>query len=67
MDEKVPILGVGQLLKPYQKSHSPLAMGIVKETSLATKTAGEEGFIPISVNMGHHLRQNNSGNSIVKL
>ncbi len=51
MEEKVPELGLGQLLKPYQKPHPPIAMSIVKEESMAAKTGGQRGFLPISINM----------------
>jgi alkanesulfonate monooxygenase SsuD/methylene tetrahydromethanopterin reductase-like flavin-dependent oxidoreductase (luciferase family) len=44
-------LGIGSLLKPYQKPHPPLAMSIVKGTSMAARTAGQRGYIPISTNL----------------
>ena len=46
-----PDLALGPLLRPYQNPHPPVAMSIVKETSMAAKTAGERGFIPISINL----------------
>ena len=51
LDEKVPELGLGQVLKPYQKPHPPIAMSIVREESMAATTGGRRGFIPISINM----------------
>ncbi len=51
IDQKVPELGLGQLLKPYQQPHPPIAMSIVKEESMAATTGGRRGFIPISINM----------------
>ena len=51
MDEKVPELGLGELLKPYQQPHPPIAMSIVKEESMAARTGGQRGFIPISISM----------------
>ncbi len=51
IDRKVPELGLGQLLRPYQQPHPPIAMSIVKENSMAASTAGQRGFIPISINM----------------
>ena len=51
LDEKVPELGLGQILQPYQKPHPPIAMSIVREESMAATTGGRRGFIPISINM----------------
>ena len=46
-------------VKMDQKAPPLLAMSIVKWTSLAAKTAGEKGFIPISINMAppHETKQ----------
>lgn len=49
--EKIPELGLGELLKPYQVPYPPIAMSIVKEESMAAKTGGQRGFIPISINL----------------
>ena len=49
--KKVPHLALGDLLKPYQKPHPPIAMSIVKDESMAARTCGECGFFPISINM----------------
>ena len=49
--EKIPHLALGDLLKPYQQPHPPIAMSIVKEESMAARTCGERGFFPISINM----------------
>jgi alkanesulfonate monooxygenase SsuD/methylene tetrahydromethanopterin reductase-like flavin-dependent oxidoreductase (luciferase family) len=51
IDHKVPELGLGEVLKPYQQPHPPVAMSIVKEESMAATTAGKRGFIPISINL----------------
>src|SRR5262249_46815754 len=51
IENPVPALGIGTLLKPYQKPHPPLAMSIVKGTSLAARMAGARGYIPISTNL----------------
>ena len=50
-DEPDPELGVGVMLKPYQKPHPPIAMSVIKAGSRAARTAGERGFIPISTNL----------------
>ncbi len=51
VDQKIPELGLGEWLRPYQKPHPPLAMSIVREESMAARTGGKKGFIPISINM----------------
>ena len=51
LGEKVPELGLGEVLQPYQKPHPPVAMSIVKEESMAATTGGKRGFLPISINM----------------
>jgi alkanesulfonate monooxygenase SsuD/methylene tetrahydromethanopterin reductase-like flavin-dependent oxidoreductase (luciferase family) len=54
IEEKIPHLGMGHLLKPFQKPHPPLAMSIVKPESMAARTAGRRGVIPISISMTPH-------------
>ena len=51
IDRQVPELGLGELLKPYQKPHPPIAMSIVRAESRAATTCGQKGFFPISINM----------------
>jgi alkanesulfonate monooxygenase SsuD/methylene tetrahydromethanopterin reductase-like flavin-dependent oxidoreductase (luciferase family) len=51
IENPVPVLGIGTLLKPYQKPHPPLAMSMVKGTSMAARMAGARGYIPISTNL----------------
>ena len=51
IDDPVPELGIGELLKPYQQPHPPIAMSIVKGESMAARTAGQRGYIPISTNL----------------
>ncbi len=46
-----PKLGIGTLLKPYQKPHPPIAMSVVKGGSMAARMAGQRGFIPVSTNL----------------
>jgi len=59
LDDEIPELGLGQILQPYQKPHPPIAMSIVKEESMAARTGGQKGFIPISINMAppHKVRR----------
>jgi alkanesulfonate monooxygenase SsuD/methylene tetrahydromethanopterin reductase-like flavin-dependent oxidoreductase (luciferase family) len=47
----VPELGVGTMVKPYQKPHPPIAMSVIQGNSLAGRMAGARGYIPISTNM----------------
>lgn len=42
--------GVGQLPKPYQQPHPPIAISIVSPKSKTATIAGEKGWIPISGN-----------------
>ncbi len=42
--------GVGQLVKPYQKPHPPIAMSLVTPHSFSAAVAGERGYIPVSGN-----------------
>ena len=51
IDEPVPELGLGQLLRPYQQPHPPIAMSIVKGESMAARMAGERGYTPVSTNI----------------
>lgn len=51
LTDPVPALGIGQLLKPYQKPHPPIAMSMVKGTSQAARMAGSRGYIPLSTNL----------------
>ena len=44
-------LGVGVMLKPYQQPHPPIGMSVIKAGSMAARTAGERGFLPISTNL----------------
>jgi alkanesulfonate monooxygenase SsuD/methylene tetrahydromethanopterin reductase-like flavin-dependent oxidoreductase (luciferase family) len=51
LTEPVPGLGIGELLQPYQKPHPPIAMSVIKGTSMAARTAGARGWIPMSTNL----------------
>ncbi len=44
-------LGIGTLLKPYQKPHPPIAMSVIKGDSMAARMAGQRGYIPLSTNL----------------
>ena len=46
-----PAFGVGVMLKPYQRPHPPIGMSVIKAGSLAARTAGQRGFLPISTNL----------------
>lgn len=46
-----PKLGLGMILKPFQKPHPPIGMSIIKAESMAANTAGQRGFMPISTNL----------------
>ncbi len=43
--------GMGVILQPYQKPHPPIAMSIVRGGSMAARTGGRRGFLPISTNL----------------
>ncbi|HCR19309.1 MAG TPA: hypothetical protein DIU35_17670 [Candidatus Latescibacteria bacterium] len=51
IDRQDPDLGLGELLRPYQMPHPPIAMSIVRGESRAARTCGQKGFFPISINM----------------
>lgn len=51
IDEQNPEITSGVILKPYQKPHPPLAMSVVKGRSMASRMAGQRGYIPISTNL----------------
>ena len=42
--------GVGQLVKPLQQPHPPIAMSLVTPHSFSAAVAGERGYIPVSGN-----------------
>ena len=44
-------LGMGTLLKPYQKPHPPIAMSVIKGSSMAAILAGQRGYLPLSSNL----------------
>ena len=47
----MPELGIGELLKPYQKPHPPIGMSVIRGESLAATMAGQRGYLPISTNL----------------
>lgn len=51
IDETNPDIGKGVILKPYQKPHPPIAMSVMKSESLAARTAGQRGYMPLSTNL----------------
>ncbi len=51
LTEPVPEMGIGVLLKPFQKPHPPIAMSVIKGDSMAGHMAGERGWIPMSTNL----------------
>ena len=51
IDEYNSDIPSGVILKPYQKPHPPIAMSVIKGTSMAARTAGQRGYIPISGNL----------------
>ena len=44
-------LGIGTMLKPYQKPHPPIGVSVVKGNSMAAHMAGERGYMPLSTNL----------------
>lgn len=51
IENPIPEHGIGELLKPYQKPHPPIGMSIMRQGSLAAKTAGERGWMPLSTSL----------------
>jgi alkanesulfonate monooxygenase SsuD/methylene tetrahydromethanopterin reductase-like flavin-dependent oxidoreductase (luciferase family) len=51
IDETIPSIGKGVILKPYQKPHPPIGMSIMKGSSLAARMAGQRGYMPLSTNL----------------
>ncbi len=51
IDQTRPEIAMGQILRPYQQPHPPLAMAIVKGNSMAARMAGQRGFLPLSTNL----------------
>jgi alkanesulfonate monooxygenase SsuD/methylene tetrahydromethanopterin reductase-like flavin-dependent oxidoreductase (luciferase family) len=49
-DNIVPELGVGQMTKPFQQPHPPIAMSIMSPFSGTMTQAAKRGWIPISAN-----------------
>jgi len=43
-------LGIGTMLKPYQRPHPPIFLSIVSPNSSSAKTAGARGWSPVSAN-----------------
>ncbi len=43
-------VGLGVHTKPFQKPHPPIAVAGISEGSLSLKTAGEHGWMPMSIN-----------------
>ncbi len=51
LNETDPILGIGEILKPYQQPMPPIAMSVIKGTSRAATMAGARGWWPLSTNL----------------
>lgn len=51
MEHTIKDLGLGYLLKPYQKPHPPIGMSVIKPNSMAGTMAGQRGYMPISSNL----------------
>jgi alkanesulfonate monooxygenase SsuD/methylene tetrahydromethanopterin reductase-like flavin-dependent oxidoreductase (luciferase family) len=51
IDEQDPEIASGIILKPYQKPHPPVAMGIVRGQSMGARMAGQKGYLPLSTNL----------------
>ena len=51
LEDPDPERGIGTILKPYQKPHPPIGMSVIKANSMAARTAGRRGYIPISTNL----------------
>lgn len=49
-DRIIPELGVGRLIRPYQKPHPPIAVSLRSANSYTAKQAGMRGWIPVSGN-----------------
>jgi alkanesulfonate monooxygenase SsuD/methylene tetrahydromethanopterin reductase-like flavin-dependent oxidoreductase (luciferase family) len=48
-----PEIGLGSLIRPYQKPHPPIALPGMSANSRLMYTAGERGWIPMSSNLVH--------------
>src|SRR3546814_10392066 len=44
------LLGVGRLIRPYQKPHPPIAVSLRAANSYTARQAGSRGWIPVSGN-----------------
>jgi alkanesulfonate monooxygenase SsuD/methylene tetrahydromethanopterin reductase-like flavin-dependent oxidoreductase (luciferase family) len=51
IDNPVSELGIGELLRPYQQPHPPIAMSIIRGNSMAARMAGARGYMPISTSL----------------
>ncbi|MFN8489512.1 MAG: LLM class flavin-dependent oxidoreductase [Caldilineaceae bacterium] len=51
IDRVDPEIRRGYILQPYQKPHPPVAMSVMKGNSLAARTAGQRGYMPLSTNL----------------
>lgn len=49
-DRIIPELGVGRLIRPYQKPHPPIAVSLRAANSYTARQAGSRGWIPVSGN-----------------
>ena len=49
-DRIIPELGVGRLIRPYQKPYPPIAVSLRSANSYTATEAGKRGWIPVSGN-----------------
>src|SRR5581483_6839914 len=51
VENPLPEINMGRILRPYQKPHPPIAMSIVKGNSMAARMAGQRGYKPLSTSL----------------
>ncbi len=51
VENPIPEISMGRTLRPYQLPHPPIAMSIVKGTSMAARMAGQRGYKPLSTSL----------------
>jgi alkanesulfonate monooxygenase SsuD/methylene tetrahydromethanopterin reductase-like flavin-dependent oxidoreductase (luciferase family) len=49
-----PQYGVGQVIRPYQQPHPPIALSLVTPNSESAVEAGRNGWIPVTGNFSHY-------------
>lgn len=51
VENPMPDLNMGRILRPFQKPHPQIAMSIVKGGSMAARMAGQRGYKPLSTSL----------------